>query len=266
MTDATLTLNTSNGNSKVLIDPTNGIKIQKNSGGTWTDQFAVDNTGNINFAGTLTGATGTFSGAINATSGNIGGLNISSSGLAYDSNNYIASDGTLKWGGLYINGSTATFDGTIYASNINGQITSGQISSLNADKINAGTLTGMYIFGSTIAWSGAYLTNTGVGYTLLHADASVTIYGGATGTTLSVGDGTYGVSTNSSFRTASNLYVNGTAYFYGTSSFSNRAYFTGGITAGGNNGFTGAVDLRAYSGAGIYLQFYSGIMYNYILH
>ena len=72
LNNAKFTLATTN--TKIFINPTSDIafRIQKNEGGTFNDKFWVDNTGNVNFTGNLSGATGTFSGTLAATIGNIG--------------------------------------------------------------------------------------------------------------------------------------------------------------------------------------------------
>lgn len=150
-------------NTKIIIDPTqnNSFAIQKNEGGTFNNKFWVDNSGNVNFSGNLTGATGTFSGTLSASIGNIGTLIIDSSGLKTpDGQNYIRGNGDLKWGGLSISGGTAVFTGDIYANRIVGQIVNTQISDgaisdskilygVNAGKITAGTMSGSRIYGGT---------------------------------------------------------------------------------------------------------------------
>jgi hypothetical protein len=62
LTNATLTVNTTSGKTKIFLDPTNGIKIQGLVGGSWQDKFYADSNGNVIFSGNLSGATGTFSG------------------------------------------------------------------------------------------------------------------------------------------------------------------------------------------------------------
>lgn len=148
LTNATLTINSSTGNGRMFLDPTNGIKIQKNLGGTWTNQMSMDTSGNLNFTGNLSGATGTFSGTLNAATIN----------------------------GGTINGATGYFSGNIYAANLQGQVTDGQIESVNwnkvtavsidagtitagtmsADRISGGTINGINIYGANI-YSSDYL-------------------------------------------------------------------------------------------------------------
>jgi len=127
LTNATLSLTTSSRNNKIFLDPNNGIKIQKNIGGTWTDQLSLDSSGNITLVGKIT-----------ASSGQIGGWNILSDRLQDNlaTPNYIRSDGYIRLGLLTITPTSATFGGTIYADKINGYLTSDQISSLVASKIS----------------------------------------------------------------------------------------------------------------------------------
>ncbi|MDD4157194.1 MAG: hypothetical protein PHY08_11535 [Candidatus Cloacimonetes bacterium] len=140
LTNATLTLTTSSGNSKIFLDPINGIKIQRNIGGTWTNQLSMDTAGNLIMTGNIT-----------APSGNIGGWNILSDRLQdnLSTPNYIRSDGYIRLGLLTITPTSATFGGTIYANKIDGYLTSDQISSLIASKIS-GTITSDQI-GSLVA-------------------------------------------------------------------------------------------------------------------
>ena len=154
LTNASFTI--SNTNTKIFLDPNNGIKIQANQGGTWVNKFFVDATGNITFSGTLMGATGTFSGTLSASVGNIGTLIIDSQGLkTSDGNNWLRGNGDLKWGGLSISGSSATFNGTIFADKLVGQVVDSQVASgLNAGKVTNGSMSGNRIVGGTATVSG----------------------------------------------------------------------------------------------------------------
>jgi hypothetical protein len=156
LTNAKFTVNTTN--SKIIIDPTSTIpfRIQKNQGGTFVDKFFVSNAGDVTFSGNLTGATGTFSGTLSATVGNIGTLVIDSLGLkTSDGTNYLRGDGSLKWGGLSISGSSATFNGTIFANKLSGQIENEKIASgLDAGKVTFGGMSGNRISGGTPAING----------------------------------------------------------------------------------------------------------------
>lgn len=81
LTNATFSINSVDNTSRVFLNPTDGIKVQGNIGGTWTDKFYVNSSGDVIFSGNLQGATGTFSGSITANSGSIGGLTINSQGI-----------------------------------------------------------------------------------------------------------------------------------------------------------------------------------------
>jgi len=70
LTDASLTINHSTLPSRILMNATDGIKIQKDVTGTWTDRFSIDVDGDILFAGKLQGATGVFSGDVAIGTGN----------------------------------------------------------------------------------------------------------------------------------------------------------------------------------------------------
>ncbi len=156
LTNAKFTL--ANTNTKVIIDPTStrSFRIQKNIGGTFIDQFWADNAGNVNFSGILSGATGVFSGSITALSGNIGTLVIDTQGLkTADGVNYLRGNGDLKWGALSITGSTAIFQGDIYANKLVGQVVDPQIASgLNAGKVTHGEMSGNQVFGGFIGSGG----------------------------------------------------------------------------------------------------------------
>ncbi len=172
LTNASFTLNTSSGNSRIYLNATDGIKIQGLTYGSWTDKFYVDLAGNVNFAGNLAGATGTFSGTLEAYIGHIGTWTIGDSGL-YDSssgNHIYPTD--IKLGALSIVNSTAIFDGTIYADKLVGQIntpqiadgavTATKISELTADMITTGTMSCDRLYGGTI--SGYYGASMIFGY------------------------------------------------------------------------------------------------------
>jgi len=180
-------------NTKIIIDPTqtNSLVIQKNDGGTFNNKFWVDNSGNVNFAGNLSGATGTFSGTLSATVGNIGTLVIDANGLkTADGVNYLRGNGDLKWGGLSITSGSAVFTGDIYADRIVGQIVNTQVannaisddkvtSGLGASKITYGTTSGSRIFGGTIAGSGMSLSLTGTGVPTLSGSSGLSLVGGS---------------------------------------------------------------------------------------
>ncbi len=142
----------------ISADP--GITIMKNTGGTWSKTFWVDTSGNINFSGILSGATGTFTGTLSASIGNLGTLVIDSQGLkTSDGVNYLRGNGQLKWGGLTVNGTTTTFQGDIIATNLKGNLDWSNITNIPAEKITSGTMSGNRIFGGT----GSFGSIVGVG-------------------------------------------------------------------------------------------------------
>lgn len=132
--------------SKILLDPTNGIKIQKNNGSVaspiWQDQFYADENGNLILSANIT-----------ATSGNIGGWNINSNYLlngatsSYTvgmSSSITAGDVAFWAGSTYANRASAPFrvtnNGNVYA-------TSGTFTGI----INAtsGNISGKMTFGDS---------------------------------------------------------------------------------------------------------------------
>lgn len=212
-----------NTNTKVVIDPNalNAFSIQQNLGGTFTNKFWVDGSGNVNFAGTLSGANGSFSGTLTATTGSIGGLTINSQGIQKDSNNYMRSNGDFKWGALSITGSTAVFTGDIYANKIVGQIVNTQVADsaitdskvntgLNAGKVTLGNMSGTRIFGGTIAGSGMTISLTGTGVPTIQATSGITL-GVAGAYSVNVGSPIVQTSTfvGGSLQVTGNIFVSG---------------------------------------------------------
>ena len=114
LTDASLTVTSTNGMSKIIITPNDGFKLQTNSGGSWVDNIYLDIAGNA-----------TFKGKVIATSGTIGGYNISSTKIystASDSSGNIISlnsDGTCRIGSLQI-----TKSGSTYSASFSGSLNS----------------------------------------------------------------------------------------------------------------------------------------------
>lgn len=226
------------GNSRIYLDPTNGIKVQANVGGTWTNKFYVDATGNVNFSGNLSGATGTFTGTLSANVGNIGTLIIDSQGLkTADGVNYLRGNGEMRWGGLSISAGSATFTGTIYADRLVGQVNDGQIASgLSAGKVTNGTMAGERTYGGTATLYGINpITGSLVITGSLQANGDITLFGGGFyGTNVAV---TGGVTANGSM-TAS------------------------GYKAGGGTGITNTITVQTPYG-NRYMRFYGGILIQY---
>jgi hypothetical protein len=241
LTNANFLLNTSNGNTRIFLDPTNGIKIQANVGGTWTDKFYADSAGNIILDGKIT-----------ATTGNIGGWSISSTGLSDSYGNYIRSTGYVKLGMLTMTPTTAVFSGNIYATNLVGQVSNSQISSLSADKITAGT-----IYGSTVSWAGGYLGTTGTGAPILKGYGNLTVQGN---------NSYLGLGTNSAYLYAGSggttQIESGAIKLYGTTTLYSPVYFTSTIFSRGYQGQTIGYSVETPYGTKV-LTFTDGILTGY---
>ena len=283
LTNATFTLNTSNGNSKIFLDPANGIKIQKNVGGTWTNQLSMDTAGNLIMTGNIT-----------ATTGKIGGWNILSDRLQdnLSTPNYIRSDGYIRLGLLTITPSSATFGGTIYANKINGYLTSDQISSLIASKLtgtvansNIGTLGASNLFNSSGIMYGldpANYLQLGLGAAYLNSKSSLYLNAGS-GANIICDSPIYA---NSTELVATQNWVNGKGYWvyqinpsFGTITGTlsgNVSAGAGSITAlngyisgysiygtqffvGGTQGYTATITVKDGSGNNMGLVFRQGI-------
>jgi len=163
-------MTTTAGKSRIYMNPAVGFKIQAYLGGTWKDRIALDTDGDITFSGKLSGPVG-----------QLGGFTINSTRIYKDATHYLdSSNNSLVWGALRITSSEINFDGNIYARNIQGLIYSDQIDSISADKISVGTLSGMYIYGSTIAWPGVTMYGGGVGTSQISVDRQFTIFRDAT--------------------------------------------------------------------------------------
>lgn len=232
LNNAKFTLQTTN--TKVNIDPTalNVFSIQKNEGGTFNNKFWVDNAGNVNFSGNLTGATGTFSGTLSASVGNIGTLVIDSNGLkTADGSNYMRGNGDFKWGALSISGGSAVFTGDIYANKIVGQIVNTQVADsaisdskiatgLNAGKMTFGSMSGNRLYGGTatemnLSWAGIDIYKSSTGNSFIDATSSVALRGGSQ--VLGVG--------------SSNITLQGSIVNSGNVSFQNGNITVDGLTA-----------------------------------
>ena len=111
--DATLTVES--GKRKILLDPTNGFKMQKQNTvdpTQWDDVFFADSNGNLEISGKLTAATGS----------NIAGWTTTATRFTAPSGDYIDCNGTGQLGlmtwGTNQGASWARFDGNIYANNL----------------------------------------------------------------------------------------------------------------------------------------------------
>lgn len=249
LTNATFSIVSTNGKSKIFLDPANGIKIQSNLAGTWRDTFFVDSSGNLNFTGNLSGASGTFSGSINANSGTIGGWTISDVGISDAFGNYIKSNGQIKLGNLLISGSSATFTGTIYADKLVGQITQPQIANeavgtnqigygnLDAGVMGSGSMSGDFISGGTMSGPGGSNISMSQSGQITLRSGYVQILAGVS--SIQVTGSSVGL-----FGSGAGLSV------------SDSVHLDGGITANGRVGFTGT-----FTVSGHLFRFQDGILY-----
>lgn len=152
VTSMNLTLTRSDNNSRILLDSTNGIKIQAKSGGVFVDKFYADSSGNI-FANSITLSTPQINnGAIVGTSISVNGnFTVNSAGImsctgANISGNINMTSGSISWGSVSAPspsqvGALATNSPMLTHIDGSGIYTG----TLNANQINVGTLTGFTI-------------------------------------------------------------------------------------------------------------------------
>ena len=171
-------------NAEIKLDPNVGISINRRSATGKYDipEFwlnALD--GSVNFSGSLVAASGQFIGDITAESGHIGGWIIQRDGL-YSPNgrDYIKVNGDTQLGLMTITESqgTATFNGDIFARNLQDYVYGSQIQDINADTITAGTITGIDIYGSRIMWPGVTMYSPVPGSSDIRADNNIAMYSG----------------------------------------------------------------------------------------
>jgi len=175
ISDMTLSITRSDLNSRILLDPTNGIKIQALSGGAYVDKFYADSSGNI-FANTLTLATPSITnGAATGMTLKIGsgssiftadtnGIYLGSSvfssspfrvtpaGAAVMSNVQI-NGGSISWGSINSDPTIATAQGTANTAQTNASTAQGTANNAQtiAQQIAAGTYSGgTFISGTQI--------------------------------------------------------------------------------------------------------------------
>lgn len=123
--------NIENDFTNITLSPDAGISIKKKTGSsTYTDIFYIDENGEAYFAGNIT-----------ATSGKLGGWIIEPNGFSHSSGQYyLRSDGTGRIGLMTFTNTSATFDGNIYAKNLQAGGTSGYIGDSHiADNSISGT-------------------------------------------------------------------------------------------------------------------------------
>ncbi len=226
-----------NSNSRILLNPNDSdgriFRIQKNESTIWTDKFWVDNTGNVNFSGNLSGATGTFSGSLSAATGSFSGD---------------------------ITGASGTFSGTIRADRLLGAVSYTQLTDIPAEKITSGSMSQARVgsgypaykvgsgdmsyvrltFGSAVIGNG-----TSGGSLYLEAPSGTVISGG-----LSVVNG--GLSVGGS-TVATQFYVTSRGYITGTigsnvTGLKLRTGYSGGASYANLNFSNGLMTSFTYSG------------------
>lgn len=107
--NAPIIMTRTNGKSQILINTTDGFKIQKlreNTTNVWDDVLSEDTDGNI------------VANSIKVETGYIGGWTIKSDGLYSPTGDYIKSNGKGKLSLMTYDNSSATFSGNIYANNL----------------------------------------------------------------------------------------------------------------------------------------------------
>lgn len=249
------TFDISNTKNKITLDPVNGISIKNVS--TGATQFYVDTNGNVNFGGNLVAAKGTFSGAlvaatgsfsgqITANSGVLGGFAIKADGIyTPDGQNYLKSNGDMKWGNLTITGGNAVFNGTIRADQIIGQITNTQLApGVDAGKIDNGTMYGDRISGGTIhgvtlEWPGGEI-NSKEGYTTVYSDNNITFKVFKT-SPLVLAQGYVGVNAVCEIKKDSYFSCFSSAVFSGSTAISGSLSINGSVTVSGNSAYDGDI-------------------------
>jgi len=226
---ATLTnaiLSVENSKNKIFLDPINGIRIQGNAGGTWTDRFYADTSGNIHIKGILEAATGTFAGALSAATGTFAGA-------------LSAATGTFRG---TLSAATGTFSGTVSAGNFTGGTISGAViqgNSISGNTISGGTISGGAISGGTIG--SANLSSCNIYSSYISAATGITTR-------------SLGVTQSSLFEGR----INATGIdSSGTNTFSNLTVLS---TFQANGGISTNVGVRNSAGTGVvYLRFVRGI-------
>lgn len=263
LTNAKFSINTTN--TKIVFDPTSTYNffIQKNEGGSFVNKFWVDNAGNVNFAGNLSGATGTFSGALSGATGTFSGSLSAATGTFAGS--LSAATGTFR-GQLQaatgtfsgdISAASGTFSGNIYANKIYGEIVDTQIGyGLNAEKVTFGTMSADRIYGGVISWSGATMGSLSSGSAFINANSEIELNAGGDAYIL-IEPNLITMSTTYSIdiyaTTSLNLQSGDSVYIYGDLWTRNRAGTAEGF------GVTGTVNSTSYHN----FVFVNGILVDY---
>lgn len=121
VTNMNLSMTGNSGNSRILINPSDGIRIQQKSGSNWVNKFYTDSNGNAVFSGNITGSS--FSG---------GTITIGSGNNVFKADN----------NGIYLG--HASFGSAPFRVNMTGQLTASGVS------ISNGTFSASSIVGGTI--------------------------------------------------------------------------------------------------------------------
>jgi len=260
LTNAKFTIQTTN--TKVIIDPTSTIpfNIQQNVGGTFTNKFWVDNAGNVNLSGILSGASGSFTGSITATSGTIGGIGINTSipgigggGGIYKvsdpSHYYIAANGNMVWGAISIIGGTTVFNGTVRADQLFGTINWNQVTHVPANTVAAGTTSGV-----DLSWPGGLAVTGSGGYVSIASPNEIEISAspGGVSSFLLLDNG--GISLTSGLNTI--ISASDTIYIEGAETHISGKIYTQAPSTTGGYGQTRFVTIAV----GQRLQFNNGIL------
>lgn len=117
--DADFTITTTDGLNKIILSPENGLTIQQQSGGVYTDKFYADTNGNLTLEGIIRATGGIFQGDVQAqryldASGedmfvdgkfeaeylNLKGLNINDNFIVDENGNVTINGGSISWGAV----------------------------------------------------------------------------------------------------------------------------------------------------------------------
>ena len=214
LTDANFTLNTTNGKTRIFLDPDNGIKIQGNAGGTWVDKMYADSSGNLNITGNL----------------ELGG------------GNYIRTNGYAKLGALTITPTTASFTGTVSASKLDGIVDWSQISNIPASRVSSGNLSGMSMSGtSSIGFPGGIITGS------IATDMTISAYGNLNLKTQTT-NGTITIGGHPLYTAQVNGYFNAARLYSGDRAVATEDYVTSRGYITGTSGRDGTFSIYSSSG------------------
>lgn len=145
--------------NRILLNPDDGILIQKKNGNSYINQLYADNKGNLILEGKITANEGTIAGF--EITENSSGVKMLKAGDIE-----LRGDGTATIGMMEVGKSSTTFNGNIYAKNIQYGGTAGTLSgsaitgsSITATQIAGSTITEYEIAGGTITSSKLNVSN-----------------------------------------------------------------------------------------------------------